>query len=383
MAKQDLADFFVAQSINSRIKTEIVTKYFSVWSSVLGRTYGGNLAYIDLFCGPGEFEDGNESTPILILQKILESNEQSARLVTIFNDDNPTFIQSLQEKIAALPKIAALRHQPQVTNKKVDVAFSEYFGSGDLIPSFIFLDPCGYKALSTGLIKTLTQSFGCDAIVFFNTARLSNSVTNPQETKNLDNILSPEIAADLREFFKTASPQEKEDALLRGFIKTMHDQGVTYAVPFCFKYVDKNRTSHHLIFLSKNHVAYRIMKEIMAKVSSEQSSDGVSCFCYSDQAKNAVQTSMNFDTDKKTITQLEQNLLTQVAGQKLTTKQIFEEYDKRFPNAMDNPYTPSNYKVALRQLREKGSIESKHPRGTAIRSGTCADDLIHAFPKRG
>jgi three-Cys-motif partner protein len=63
-------DFFAERKEQSRIKIEIVNKYFAAWWKILlpsVESRGEKLGYIDLFSGPGLYKDGNKSTPILLL----------------------------------------------------------------------------------------------------------------------------------------------------------------------------------------------------------------------------------------------------------------------------------------------------------------------------
>src|SRR6185437_8159366 len=53
-----------------------------------------------------------------------------------------------------------------------------------------------------------------------------------------------------------------------------------FVLPFTFKNEKGNRTTHHLIFATKNFKGYEIMKEIMAQESSELN-QGVPTFEYS------------------------------------------------------------------------------------------------------
>ncbi len=45
-------DFFERQKENSKVKTEIVCKYFDAFSTVF-KNKKKDIAYIDLCCGPG------------------------------------------------------------------------------------------------------------------------------------------------------------------------------------------------------------------------------------------------------------------------------------------------------------------------------------------
>ena len=95
-------DFYDAQSEASQIKAQIVTKYFMFWAKVMvpqARSWAKALAYIDLFAGPGRYEDGTKSTPILILEAAVQNPDLRKLLVTTFNDRNPEFAEELRAEV--------------------------------------------------------------------------------------------------------------------------------------------------------------------------------------------------------------------------------------------------------------------------------------------
>ena len=57
------SDFFQEQRDQSLIKARIVSKYFSAWANVILATqkrypqHAQKMAYIDLFAGPGRYDD--------------------------------------------------------------------------------------------------------------------------------------------------------------------------------------------------------------------------------------------------------------------------------------------------------------------------------------
>lgn len=65
--------FFEEQKEQSLVKSTIVAKYFDVWANVIVSVqkryprHKQKIAYIDLFAGPGRYEDGTQSTPLKIL----------------------------------------------------------------------------------------------------------------------------------------------------------------------------------------------------------------------------------------------------------------------------------------------------------------------------
>ena len=52
------------------------------------------MAYIDLFSGPGRYDDQSKSTPLLVLETILTNADLTNWMVTLFNDKDKANIES-------------------------------------------------------------------------------------------------------------------------------------------------------------------------------------------------------------------------------------------------------------------------------------------------
>lgn len=98
--------FFKESRDQSKVKSAIVSKYFDAWAQVMigvqdryNGQRGSKIAYIDLFAGPGRYEDGTVSTPVLILQKAIGNEKMRQRLVTIFNDKDEANANSLKKSL--------------------------------------------------------------------------------------------------------------------------------------------------------------------------------------------------------------------------------------------------------------------------------------------
>src|SRR5262245_28355266 len=120
-------DFFDDPTEANVVKTTIVAKYFGAWSRILVQQQkhtSAKLCYIDPFAGPGQFNDGAKSTPLLILEAAIADPELQQRLVTVFNDKDPDNIARLRNAIARLPGIEKLRQKPAVWNLEVGHALA-------------------------------------------------------------------------------------------------------------------------------------------------------------------------------------------------------------------------------------------------------------------
>ena len=75
-----MESFFQESSEQSIVKATIVAKYFWAWARVVmptARTHSGKIAYMDLFAGPGRYEDGTKSTPLLVLERAIQDPDSA------------------------------------------------------------------------------------------------------------------------------------------------------------------------------------------------------------------------------------------------------------------------------------------------------------------
>ncbi len=169
------ASFFEESKEQSRIKAEIVSKYFWAWAKVMvsvaknrsknSRSRGeGRIAYIDLFAGPGRYEDGTKSTPLLVLERAVQDLDLRKMLVTLFNDMDSENVRSLQNAIESTPEFEQFEHKPQVRNSEVGSDIVAQFESMNMVPTLFFVDPWGYKGLSLKLINSVLKNWGSDCI---------------------------------------------------------------------------------------------------------------------------------------------------------------------------------------------------------------------------
>jgi three-Cys-motif partner protein len=370
--------FFEEPSEHSKIKSRIVAKYFWAWAKVIiasVKAHGGDrIAYIDLFAGPGQYKDGTPSTPIMVLQKAIGDPDMAKMLVTVFNDKHPENVNSLRQGIERIPELRRLKYKPQVRNAEVGVDIAKIFQGLKLIPTLLFADPWGYKGLSLTLIRSVLKDWGCDCVFFFNYNRVNMALTNEVVEEHMDALFGQERAGVIRATVPTLNASEREDFVIEELSHALKETGGSYVLPFAFRSDNEERTTHHLIFVSKNFKGYEIMKEIMAAESSERD-QGVPSFVYSRASQNYP---MLFALSRP-LDDLEGMLLQEFAGQKLTMLQIYERH------SVGRPYIKSNYKKLLTKMEVEGKIEADPPaarRRKINKETTFADAVIVSFPMR-
>jgi three-Cys-motif partner protein len=371
------SDFFDEQSSQSKVKADIVSKYFWAWAKIIinSRARPNSIAYVDLFAGKGRYEDGAKSTPLLILAKIASEKDIQDRLLLVFNDINPEYTDALQIELANANETKLLRQQPIVFNEAVGPVLLGKLGVLGKIPIFSFIDPWGYKGLSLELIGSLIANWGSDCIFFFNYNRIQMDLYNPLVKEHMDGLFGSERAELLRTQLAPMRPGERELEIVQAICQALRDTGAKYVLPFRFRDEQGARTTHHLIFVSKSNVGFGIMKKIMAGASS-RSEQGVAVFEYNpvdERYPLLMELTPRLD-------ELKRMLLNDFAGRRLSKKQIYESHQS------GTLYTDKNYREALRQLEAEERIKTS-PSATnrPKRKGlvTFADDVVVEFPPRG
>lgn len=347
-----LTTFFEEMTEQSEIKSEIISKYFGAWTRVIvSNPRVKKLGYVDLFAGPGRYEDGTKSTPIKVLEQCIAREDLRQKMVTVFNDANPDFASNLQTTIDSLPGIASLTYRPTVQCSTVGNEIVETFERQKLIPSLAFVDPWGYKGLSSKLIAALIKDWGSDCIFFFNYNRINMGINNPVVVEHMNSIFGEERAEALRVRLQSLSPVEREMIIVNDLAESLSSGGANYVLPFRFIRPTGERTSHYLIFVSKHPLGYKIMKDIMWRYSSDHE-DGVASFFY--VPVHDRQLKLLFDYSRP-LDELGDVLLNVFQGKTLTVQQIYDQHN------VGTPFVMPNYKEALRRLEEQGRISANPP----------------------
>jgi three-Cys-motif partner protein len=373
----DPESFFNEQTEQSRIKAAIVTDYFWAWAGFMTMQqkqrpqYAQKLAYIDLFAGPGRYENGAKSTPLMILEKAANDPNIRDRLVASFNDKDEANTRSLELEIKAIPDYDKLKYPPQVYNGEVGDEIVKNFQKMKLVPTFLFVDPFGYKGLSLQLVQSVIKDWGCDCVFFFNYNRISMGVNNEFVDEHIDALFGKERADRMRARFKSMNirPTDREIFIVAEMQDALKEMGGKFVLPFRFKNESGSRTTHHLFFVSKAFRGYDLMKGVMYKHSQKQGT--VANFEYNP----ADQRWPSLFEYMRPLGDLEDMLLSDLAGQTLAFKQLYEAH------SVGKPYVLGNYREVLCRMEAEGKVTMDRP-CPPRKKGTLVETVKVTFPRR-
>lgn len=371
MAQVD--EFFSEQTEASKLKAEIVSKYFATWANVIASQNFEKIAYLDLFAGPGRYDDGNPSTPLLVIENTINHFNKRVRqkVQLVFNDAEAENIQKLKNEIKKFADISKLKFTPSTYNEKIDEKIVKHYETITKVPTLSFIDPWGYKGFSLPLVRALVKDWGCDCIFFFNYRRINAGIANPSLQKPINIVFTEEVLDALRQAVPGKRPYEREVIVLDKLKEVFKEWGMRYVLPFPFKNKKGSRTTHYLIFISKNILGFNIMREIMGRCSSSHIQE-VPSFEYDPSAAKEKQRQLHF-FKKEPLDDLKKMLMDTFAGITLTMKDIYEQHHEM--------YIKKNYRTVLLDLEKEDKIKTNRVERKA-RKGTFPDDMLVSFPKK-
>uniref|UniRef100_Q01S55 GMT-like wHTH domain-containing protein n=1 Tax=Solibacter usitatus (strain Ellin6076) TaxID=234267 RepID=Q01S55_SOLUE len=341
-------DFFDEEPRDSsRVKRQIVTEYFGYYMNVMARD-GRSPGYVDLFAGPGKYGSGEESIPILICKQVAANERLRNKVKLWFNEGDPELYKKLQENIAAIPKIDSFAHPPRITNRIISRAFAPQL-SGMRTPSFIFVDPCGYKGVSLKLIASALQPFGNDCIFFFNYNRVNMKLSYELMNESVNSFFEAERAERVRsEIRGLESPKAREQIILAAVTTALKEQVHAYCLTFGFRTREGGGTSHHLVYATKDVRALNQMKVIYLKASSDKR-DGVGSLDYDPRDAESTELCLFSPLDE-----VRERVLGVFAGRALT-------FDDLISEETETTFTKSAYRNVLLELEEEKRVTMDPP----------------------
>jgi three-Cys-motif partner protein len=369
-------NFFEEQSEQSQIKAAIVADYFWVWANVIINTQkrfprqSQKIAYIDLFAGPGRYRNGSVSTPLLIIERAVTDPNIRDRLVALFNDKDDANTASLATEINKIAGIESLKFKPRISTGEVGGNLIKQFESASLVPTFLFVDPFGYKGLSLQLVNSVLKDWGCDCVFFFNYNRISMGLGNEAVEEHIDALFGVKRANKLRERFamKQILPSEREAFIVEEMKFALEEMGGEFVLPFRFRNPKGSRTTHHLFFVSKHFRGYEIMRDVMYKHSHKEGSKAN--FEYN-PADARCPSLFEF---VRPLGDLEDMLLSDCAGTTTRLRPLFEKH------SVGKGYVIKNYREVLCRMEEQGKIKMEPP-SPPRRRGTIGDRVMIIFPE--
>jgi three-Cys-motif partner protein len=360
--KMSEKSFFEQQTPSSRIKASIVSEYFPSYSQIIAKANKPKvIRYIDLFAGPGIYEDGNYSTPMLIGQKCQKESFLKENVQFLFNDKE--YKTTLEKNFTDEFPIGTFTIKPRFGNLVIgqDEKIREWLMRGthedgkNAYPSLLFIDPFGYKGIETEVLAKFMENWGNEIFLFVNTKRIHPALEN-DKFDGLMKTLFPstldKVRSDRR--YKLSVP-ERLNLIIQSLGQEYENilKSKVYHSAFKFQEEDSDATSHYILHLTKHHRGFDLVKQIYSDFANVGTVfDGNNTYTF--DAKQLDEANMLFDERTINIDLLKEGIYGTFKGQELSALDLFDDHHKTNLNSR------RHYSEALRSLAADGKLTSRY-----------------------
>ena len=351
-------NFFKAQSQSSRIKANIVANYFPKYSKIILKHPQNEIRYLDLFAGPGIYEDGSHSTPLLIGKACAEDPLLSQKVHLMFNDNE--HIETLKEHFNNYFGKNAFAFEPKFGNKTVgeDEQISNYLKRKNSepknpYPTLLFFDPFGYKGINTKVLGEFLGNWGNEIFLFLNIKRIHAAVENEKFDELMDELFPTTIDKIRKDRKYVATTHERLTLIIENLaneFKTIVPN--IYHIAFKFQEEDSTATSHYIIHFTKHHRGFDLVKQIyndFDNIGATLGADGDYTF---DAKKLDIAPSSQFDFGDQNVYILSKQLKEKYKGKNILAIALFNEHQ------LLTKYCRTHYCDTLRKMVEDGEVVS-------------------------
>jgi three-Cys-motif partner protein len=346
-------DFFLKQTASSKIKASIVSQYFPSYCKIIAKKHlPRQVRFIDLFSGPGIYQDGNASTPMLVARQCKDDIFLRTNVRLIFNDKE--HIESLKENFLNEFPDGTFPHTPHFGNKVVgeDEKIKDFLlrntheGKNNEYPTLLFIDPFGYKGIETNVLAQFMKNWGNEIFLFVNIKRIHPALENDKFEGLMNNLFPTTLDAVREDRRYKSTTNERINLIINSLGKEYENilKGKIYYTAFKFQEEDNEATSHYILHITKHPRGFDLVKQIYTDFANVGTVfDGRSTYTF-DAKKIENETIELFDIDGLNIDLLKNDILQKYRGKRLTAIDLFDQHQK------NNIYSRSHYSAALRKL---------------------------------
>jgi three-Cys-motif partner protein len=227
-------------------------------------THNRKLLLIDGFAGPGRYSGGEEGSPLVMVRSLLDHSQltriEPREISFIFVEADRRRHENLVGEVQAVaPRLPANTRVLPILGSFTDVAERLLGEVQNLVPTFAFIDPFGYRDTrmpTTGRILSFPR---CEVLIYLPIPFLTRFVGRAGQEAAFNSLYGSEA-------WRAAIPLQGQarKRLLHDLFRDALQQHATFVRSF--EIVTAEGGGYHLFFASNNVVGLKKMKEAMWSV---------------------------------------------------------------------------------------------------------------------
>lgn len=262
-------------------KHHILRRYLEAWAPILlqrGNSHG--VLYIDGFAGPGEYKGGENGSPIIAMECILEhilKQNFNGRIVFRFIEERKDRAEHLErlvrKKYPNLPPEVHIKISSSEFNLSLGSILDKVKNDNKvLLPCFCFVDPFGWKDIDYDLLSRIMEHPKAELFITFMAGFLNRFRESEPHEESLSKLYSKGQLDQINDEKLTTA--ERQKLVLRFFVDNLKSHISKYTnekvLEFSFSaFNETNNLVYYLIHLTKSCSGFNAMKEAMFNVKKD------------------------------------------------------------------------------------------------------------------
>src|SRR4051812_18690365 len=240
------------------VKHVVLEKYLLRFAMVVG-TWADTINYVDGFSGPWnirseDFADSSFAIALRVLRTAREALRARRRLLKL----RCFFIEADSKSYERLEQFAR-----ETKDAEVETRNSEFTAAIPEIQKFLqtggarafgftFIDPTGWTGFAMREIKPLLVNRPGEVLINFMTSHIRRFVESPEQQRR-DEFEALFGSADFRDELVGLGSKDREDALVRRYIRSVRETGgFPYVCAAVVLHPEKDTTHFHLIYATRD-----------------------------------------------------------------------------------------------------------------------------------
>ena len=175
----------------------VLENYLKAWFPILGMgNRNGRILFVDGFAGPGEYEGGEEGSPVVAMRVLAEHSAKSminAEVVFFFIENEPRRVQRLRDQVARwrprLPTTAKVQVREGSFGESMRDVLDDLDEQGRrMAPALVMIDPFGVKGMPMTLIRRIMANRRAEVYVSFMWETMNRFVSQPEFATSMDEL---------------------------------------------------------------------------------------------------------------------------------------------------------------------------------------------------
>jgi len=247
----------------------VLRGYLNAWLPIMSK-WNGRILFVDGFAGPGQYEGGEDGSPLIALKAFIEHRFKSgigAEVIFIFIEKSQSRAKHLQEVInsisSSLPKNVGI----EVINGTFDGTMTLVLDQLDaaakqLAPALVMVDPFGVSETPMSVIERILRNPKSEVYASFMYEAMNRFKETPEFEPHLDQLFG---TPNWREGIAIENPNMRKDFFYQLYKNQLREAGAKYVTHF--ELYEGDRLIYAIFFGTQSLLGCDRMKQAIWKVA--------------------------------------------------------------------------------------------------------------------